>query len=125
MVGWASETTLDVEYAHAIAPGARILLVETPGGGKVGTVGMDQIVTAEKYVISHHLGGVISQSFVATEQAIGSAAIRSLRGAYQAAYSAHVTVLAGWATAARPASVRTSRATTPIGSRPGRPAIRW
>lgn len=95
MVGWASETTLDVEYAHAIAPGARILLVETPGGGKTGTVSMDQIVTAEKYVIRHHLGGVISQSFVATEQAIGSAAIRSLRGAYQAAYSGHVTVLAG------------------------------
>ncbi|HWM98745.1 MAG TPA: hypothetical protein VNO54_17025, partial [Streptosporangiaceae bacterium] len=95
MVGWASETTLDVEYAHTIAPGARILLVETPGGGKTGTVSMDQIVTAEKYVIRHHLGSVISQSFVATEQAIGSAAIRSLRGAYQAAYSGHVTVLAG------------------------------
>ena len=30
MVGWASETTLDVEYAHTIAPGASILLVETP-----------------------------------------------------------------------------------------------
>jgi subtilase family serine protease len=95
MVGWASETTLDVEYAHAIAPGAKILLVETPGGGKTGTVSMDQIVTAEKYVIRHHLGSVISQSFVATEQAIGSAAISSLRGAYQAAYSGHVTVLAG------------------------------
>jgi len=95
MVGWASETTLDVEYAHTIAPGARILLVETPGGGKTGTVSMDQIVTAEKYVVRHHLGGVISQSFVATEQAIGTAAIRSLRGAYQAAYSGHVTVLAG------------------------------
>jgi subtilase family serine protease len=95
MVGWASETTLDVEYAHAIAPGARILLVETPGGGTTGTVSMDQIVTAEKYVVRHHLGSVISQSFVATEQAIGSAAISSLRGAYQAAYSGHVTVLAG------------------------------
>ena len=95
MVGWASETTLDVEYAHTIAPGARILLVETPGGGKTGTVSMDQIVTAEKYVIRHHLGSVISQSFVATEQSISSAAIRSLRGVYQAAYSGHVTVLAG------------------------------
>ncbi len=79
MVGGASETTLDVEWAHTIAPGARILLVETPGGGPTGTVSMDQIVTAEKYVIRHHLGGVISQSFVATEQAIRSAAIRSLR----------------------------------------------
>ena len=95
MVGWASETTLDVEYAHTIAPGAKILLVETPGGGRTGTVSMQQIVTAEKYVIRHHLGGVISQSFVATEQATGSAGIRSLRGAYLAAYSGHVTVLAG------------------------------
>ena len=95
MVGWASETTLDVEWAHTIAPGARILLVETPGGGKTGTVSMVQIVKAEKYVIRHHLGGVISQSFVGTEQAIGSAAVRSLRGAYLAASAGHVTVLAG------------------------------
>jgi subtilase family serine protease len=95
MVGWASETTLDVEYAHTIAPGANILLVETPGGGSAGTVSMPQIVTAENYVIGHHLGDVISQSFVATEQAVGSGAINSLRGAYLAAYSHHVTVLAG------------------------------
>ena len=96
MVGWASETTLDVEYAHTIAPGAKILLVETPGGGRAGTVSMPQIVAAEKYVVRHHLGDVISQSFVATEQATGSAAIQSLRGAYLDAYSGHVTVLAGW-----------------------------
>ena len=95
MVGWAGETTLDVEYAHTIAPGAKILLVETPGGGKTGTVSMSQIVTAEKYVIGHRLGDVISQSFVATEQAFGPAGIRSLRGAYLAAYSRHVTILAG------------------------------
>ena len=95
MVGWASETTLDVEYAHTIAPGANILLVETPGGGSAGTVSMPQIVTAENYVIGHHLGDVISQSFVATEQAVGSGAINSLRGAYLAAYPARVTVLAG------------------------------
>jgi subtilase family serine protease len=94
MVGWAGETTLDVEYAHAIAPGAKILLVETPGGGQAGTVSMSQIITAEKYVIRHHLGDVISQSFSATEQAIGSAAIRSLRSAYTAAYANRITVLA-------------------------------
>ncbi len=28
--GWASETSLDVEWAHAVAPGANLLLVETP-----------------------------------------------------------------------------------------------
>jgi subtilase family serine protease len=94
MVGWAGETTLDVEYAHAIAPGAKILLVETPGGGRSGTAALSPILTAEKYVIRHHLGDVISQSFGITEQDIGSAAIRSLRGAYTAAYANHVTVLA-------------------------------
>jgi subtilase family serine protease len=29
MLGWATETTLDVEYAHVFAPDAKILLVET------------------------------------------------------------------------------------------------
>jgi subtilase family serine protease len=95
MTGWASETTLDVEYAHTIAPGANILLVETPGGASAGEVSMSQVITAEKYVIAHRLGGVISQSFVATEQAIGYAGIQSLRGAYLDAYEHHVTVISG------------------------------
>ena len=76
-----TETTLDVEYAHTIAPGATLVLAETPGGTTAGGVSMSQVVTAEKYVVAHHLGDVISQSFIATEQGIGSAAIRALRGA--------------------------------------------
>jgi subtilase family serine protease len=95
MSGWASETTLDVEYAHTIAPGAKILLVETPGGGSAGDVSMTQVITAEKYVIARRLGSVISQSFVASEQSIGYAGIQSLRGAYLDAYDHHVTVLSG------------------------------
>jgi subtilase family serine protease len=67
MVGWAGETTLDVEYAHTIAPGASILLVETPVSETEGVHGFPQIVAAEEYVIRHHLGDVISQSFSATE----------------------------------------------------------
>jgi subtilase family serine protease len=95
--GAAGETTLDVEWAHVIAPGAKILLVETPTAEIEGRTGFPQIVTAEEYVIRHHLGGVISQSFGATEATFRSAAaIRQLRGAYQlAARSAYrVTVLA-------------------------------
>jgi subtilase family serine protease len=96
MVAWASETTLDVEWAHAIAPGASILLVETPGQPSSGGADMSEIITAENYVIRHRLGAVISQSFAVTEQVIGSAAVvRSLRGAYTAAQAAHITVLAG------------------------------
>ncbi len=95
MVGWAGETTLDVEYAHTIAPGASILLVETPVSETEGVHGFPQIVTAEKYVLTHHLGDVISQSFSATEQTFpNAAAVQALRGAYQLAERDHVTVLA-------------------------------
>ena len=93
--GWAGETTLDVEYAHALAPGANILLVETPVAETEGTTGFPQIVAAEEYVINHHLGDVISQSFSATEQTFASyAQVAPLRAAYVDAYDHHVTVLA-------------------------------
>jgi subtilase family serine protease len=93
--GWAGETDLDVEYAHTIAPDAKILLVETPTSENEGTTGFPQIVTAEKYVISHHLGGVISQSFSATEQTFPSRqSLLDLRGAYIDAARSGVTVLA-------------------------------
>jgi subtilase family serine protease len=93
--GWAGETTLDVEYAHTIAPGAKILLVETPTSEEEGTTGFPQIVTAEEYVIDHHLGGVISQSFSATEETFPSTrALLRLRGAYLDAAQKGVSVLA-------------------------------
>src|SRR5271165_3593714 len=60
MVGWASETTLDVEWAHAIAPGAKILLVETPVSETEGVHGFPQIVAAEEYVLRHFSVDVIS-----------------------------------------------------------------
>jgi subtilase family serine protease len=93
--GWASETTLDVEWAHVMAPAASIVLAETPTAENEGTTGFPQIVTAEKYVLRHHLGQVISQSFAATEQTFASRkSVLRLRGAYQLAASRHVTVLA-------------------------------
>jgi subtilase family serine protease len=96
-VGWAVETTLDVEWSHVMAPGASILLVETPTSENEGTTGFPQIVQAEKYVLRHKLGQVISQSFSATEQTFSAksdyAAIRNLRGAYQLARKDHVTVV--------------------------------
>jgi subtilase family serine protease len=95
MVGWAGETTLDVEYAHVVAPGASLLLVETPVPETEGVKGFPQIVAAETYVLKHHLGDVISQSFSATERTFPSpAAVKQLRGAYQLAARDGVTVLA-------------------------------
>jgi subtilase family serine protease len=95
MANWAAETGLDVQYAHAMAPGANILLVETPVAETEGVAGFPQIVKAENYVISHHLADVISQSFAATEQTFPSAqSILNLRSAYVAAAKAGITVLA-------------------------------
>ena len=84
--GAADETTLDVEWAHTMAPGARILLAETPAAENEGRSGFPQIIRAERYVIRHHLAVVISQSFGATEPTFrSSAVIRALRGAYRLA----------------------------------------
>jgi subtilase family serine protease len=95
MVGWAGETTLDVEWAHAIAPGASIVVVETPVSETEGTAGFPQIVAAENYVIDHRLGQVISQSFGATEQTFPSVqALLNLRSAFVNAARQGVTVLA-------------------------------
>ena len=95
MVGWAGETTLDVEWSHVIAPQANILLVETPVSETEGTAGFPQIVEAENYVIDHHLGDVISQSFSATEETFPTAqSLLDLRSAYINAARHGVTVLA-------------------------------
>ena len=90
MVGWAGETTLDVEWAHAVAPGANILLVEVPEARDGSFI--NQAISAENYVVQHRLGDVISQSFSGAEQSAGP--INSLRYAYQNAQRKRITVLA-------------------------------
>lgn len=92
---WAVETTLDVEWAHVMAPGARILVVETPVAETEGASGFPEIVAAERWVVDHHLADVISQSFGTAEQTFPSAAaLRGLRSAFEAADDHDVTVLA-------------------------------
>jgi subtilase family serine protease len=93
--GWTDETSLDVEWSHVMAQKANILLVETPMTETEGKYGFPQIVAAENYVVDHHLGDVISQSFGATEQTFTSPSqIYSLRSAYINAAQHGVTVLA-------------------------------
>ncbi|HEY6525053.1 MAG TPA: S53 family peptidase [Solirubrobacteraceae bacterium] len=93
--GWGVETSLDVEYSHAIAPGANILLVETPVAETEGVTGLPEIVAAENFVINHHLGDVITQSFGATEETFPSArSILGLRSAFENAAAHGVSVLA-------------------------------
>jgi subtilase family serine protease len=93
--GWTDETSLDVEWAHTMAPKANILLVETPMTETEGIYGFPQIVAAENYVIDNHLANVITQSFGAAENTFTSPnQIYSLRSAYINAAVHGVTVLA-------------------------------
>ena len=97
MVIKAGETTLDVETAHAMAPGANIVLAETPGTTAQGIVtggGYSQLMAAEDYLIDHNVGDVISQSFSLPEQNFPAGDIKRLRQAYVNAREHHVTVLA-------------------------------
>ncbi|MEU6772100.1 S53 family peptidase [Streptomyces sp. NPDC046759] len=100
MTGWAGETTLDVEMAHAVAPGAKIVLVETAVSETEGTTGLPEMMSAEKSLIDHGVGDVISQSFGATENTFPGfdkgdfTSIKKLRYAFQDAQRKHVTVLA-------------------------------
>jgi hypothetical protein len=45
--GWALEISLDIQWAHAIAPGAKILLVEASSSS------LSDLVTAESYAATH------------------------------------------------------------------------
>lgn len=100
MTSWAGESTLDVEYAHAIAPGAHIVLVETPVAETEGVTGFPEMMAAEKQLIDSGVGDVISQSFGATENTFPGfssgdfSSLLNLRYAFEAAARHHVTVLA-------------------------------
>ncbi|MET8722379.1 S53 family peptidase [Streptomyces misionensis] len=100
MTGWAGESTLDVEMAHAVAPGAKIVLVETGVAETEGVTGLPEMMSAEKSLIDHGVGDVITQSFGATENTFPGfgkgdfSSIRNLRYAFEDAARKHVTVLA-------------------------------
>ena len=99
-VGWAEETTLDVEYAHSIAPRAKIVLAETPVAETEGVTGLPEMMNAERALINAGVGDVISQSFGATENTFPGfsqgnfSSLLNLRYAFKDALAHHVTVLA-------------------------------
>jgi subtilase family serine protease len=92
---WALEVSLDVEWAHAIAPEANIILVTTPTAEVLGVQGFPQMMNAVQYVVDNHLADVISMSLGAGEGTFsGTASLLNLRQALIDAQANHVTVLA-------------------------------
>lgn len=64
--GWAEETSLDVQWAHAIAPGANIALVVAANDHGAS------IDNAVKYAVDNHLGNVLSMSYGEADYLISS-----------------------------------------------------
>jgi subtilase family serine protease len=101
--GWASEVTLDVEWAHAMAPGAAIVLLTSPVDETEGVQGMPEFLALEQYALDHHLGKIISQSWSATENTFfydaagpqGPQVIADFEVFYARAVAENVTLLAG------------------------------
>jgi subtilase family serine protease len=93
--GWTVETSLDVEWAHAMAPLANILNVTTDPAETQGVQGFPTMMNAEQFIVDNHQATVISQSFGAVEEGFGSAqSLLNLRHAYIAAAANGVTILA-------------------------------
>lgn len=89
--GWSMETALDVEWAHASAPGAKIVVVLTQNAGS-------SLEDAVSYAIYKHLGNIISLSWGAPEsnitQKIGLNGLNTLSQIYYRAYVEGITIVA-------------------------------
>src|SRR5207245_4129529 len=75
-VGWAFETSLDLQWAHAMAPDAKLVLVAANPAETEGVQGFPSMFKGEQYVVTHYPGSVISQSFAVTEQSFNAAALQ-------------------------------------------------
>lgn len=94
--GWAFETSLDLQWAHAIAPDANLVLVAANPAETQGVQGFDCIFKGEQWAIQNFPGAVLSQSFAVTEQSFHSAAatqVARYEKVYQDAVANRVTVL--------------------------------
>ncbi len=93
---WALEVSLDVEWAHATAPLANILLVTTPTAETLGQQGFPQMMNAIQHVVDNHMADVISMSFGSGEGAFynGTAALLQDRQGFMDAQTHRVSLFA-------------------------------
>ena len=87
-LNWAGEITLDVEWAHAIAPGAQIALVLAKSNND------DDLVSALNYAIDNNLGDVVSMSFGENESCLDQATTLAWHTAFTHATQKGITLFA-------------------------------
>lgn len=88
-VGWSGEIALDVEWAHAVAPRARIVLALAPSDSSA------DLLATERYVIQHHIGDVISMSYIEAEQCEPPGLLSEEHSLFASATARGVTLVAG------------------------------
>lgn len=87
-VGWSAEISLDVEWAHAIAPNATIDLVLARDSQDTN------ILSVTKYAIDNNLGDVVSQSFGEAESCMDPHLMSLQHQAFREATKKGITLLA-------------------------------
>jgi subtilase family serine protease len=87
-VGWSGEISLDVEWAHAIAPGATIDLVLAKSDVDAS------VASATSYAITNNLGDIISQSFGETETCADPQLLKHEDSLFQRAAAQGISLLA-------------------------------
>jgi subtilase family serine protease len=104
-LGSAAEVSIDLQWAHAIAPDAKLVLIAANPAETDGVHGFPSMFKGIQIAISNYPGSAISQSFAATEQAFSGAAdvqLAKYEAVYQQALAAGCTPLAAsgdWGTA--------------------------
>ena len=88
MTGWAEEISLDVLWAHAIAPGANIVLDLARSNEDA------DILSATRYAVDHNLGDIVSQSFGENESCVDSTLLKAQHQLFAAATLKHITLFA-------------------------------
>jgi len=66
--GWTVEIALDIQTAHSIAPGARILVVASPGEDD------EDMIASLQYIVSHKLASAVSSSWEADSEIVSGPA---------------------------------------------------
>jgi subtilase family serine protease len=87
-LGWAEEISLDVQWSHAVAPGATIDLVLAKSNQDA------DILSATKYAVEHNLGDVISQSFGEAESCADPKLLVAEYEVFEEATRKHITLFA-------------------------------
>lgn len=97
-VGWAEETTLDLEWAHAVAPDATLVNIVTSSSETTGMAGLQDLFNGIQMAVKQYPHAIVSMSFGTGEGTFAASEVKNyLQGSFhqifQNAVSADFTLL--------------------------------